>query len=330
MGDDRYFRSSNSRRANGGIQSRSKRGEFGESWWAKRWIGALERFGLGERLVRGRRYAREGKVLSIAVEPGLVTAMVQGSRAKPYTVEITMTTLTAGQWDTLASVLSRQVIFAARLLAGEMPDDIEQAFHDAGIALFPDRALDLETDCSCPDWSNPCKHIAAVYYLLGEEFDRDPFLIFKLRGMGREQLMAKLTAGVGTAKSGVAKKKKKGASASSPQAGADISDVETSAMEASIAGASTARAPRADPHTFWGMGTSPSEEPIELREPPVPAGLPRQLGAFPFWRVDTPLAEALAPLYATASAHIVRRMLAGDAVLPITEDDRDAVHNSVP
>ncbi len=330
MRNDRYFKPSNARATTGGIKSRSKRGEFGESWWAKRWIRSLERFGLGERLVRGRKYARDGQVLSINVEPGLVTAMVQGSRAKPYLVEITMTTLTAAQWDTLVAVLSRQAIFAARLLAGEMPDDIEGAFSDAGIALFPDRALDLETDCSCPDWSNPCKHIAAVYYLLGEEFDRDPFLIFRLRGMTREQLMAKLTAGGGAVRTDGVKRKKKGRSTSARRNGTDASEAEVSAVEGAFAAVSTARPLRNEPHAFWGTGAGTGEGSAELREPPVPAALPRQLGAFPFWRVDTPLAEALAPLYVSASAHVMHRMLTGDEhhveVRHIEEPPADAQH----
>lgn len=334
MGDNRYFKPSSARAATGGIKSRSKRGEFGESWWAKRWIRSLERFGLGERLVRGRKYARDGQVLSINVEPGLVTAMVQGTRAKPYLVQITMTTLTAAQWDALVAVLSRQAIFAARLLAGEMPDDIEGAFSDAGIALFPDRALDLETDCTCPDWSNPCKHIAAVYYLLGEEFDRDPFLIFRLRGMTRAQLMAKLTAGGDAAKSDGVKRKKKGRSASVRRSGADVSEVEASAAEGAIAAASTARPLRAEPHAFWGTGAGTGEGSAELREPPVPAALPRQLGAFPFWRVDTPLAEALTPFYVSASAYVMHRMLAGNVhhvdVRFVAESRADGQHADQP
>ena len=88
----------------------------------------------------------------------------------------------------------RQALFAAKLLAGEMPQDIEQVVHGGGLSLFPAKLGDLKTECSCPDWSNPCKHIAAVYYLLGEEFDRDPFLIFTLRGLGRDALMARLGA----------------------------------------------------------------------------------------------------------------------------------------
>src|SRR5439155_11803459 len=93
---------------------------------------------------------------------------------------------------TLLQALAGQALFTAKLLAGEMPQDIEQVFKDADLSLFPQKLPDLETDCSCPDYSNPCKHIAAVYYLLGEEFDRDPFLLFRLRGLGREELLGML------------------------------------------------------------------------------------------------------------------------------------------
>src|SRR5437588_12759165 len=85
--------------------------------------------------------------------------------------------------------MASQAIFAAKLLAGEMPQDIEEAFSAVQISLFPLATTDLDTDCSCPDWANPCKHIAAVYYLLAERFDEDPFLIFKLRGRTKEQII---------------------------------------------------------------------------------------------------------------------------------------------
>src|SRR5204862_1744070 len=100
---------------------------------------------------------------------------------------------TDAEWKKLTAVLSKQAIFLAKLLAGEMPQDVEEAFKEAGLSLFPQKLRDLETDCSCPDYSNPCKHIAAVYYLRGEEFDRDPFVIFKLRGIEREALIGQLS-----------------------------------------------------------------------------------------------------------------------------------------
>jgi uncharacterized Zn finger protein len=80
-------------------------------------------------------------------------------------------------------------LFAAQLLAGEMPQDIEDAFKSAGVSLFPSTRSELTTDCSCPDWSNPCKHVAATHYILAERFDEDPFLLFRLRGRNQEQIL---------------------------------------------------------------------------------------------------------------------------------------------
>jgi len=179
----------------GGIKAKSKRGGFAQSWWAKRWIQTLESFNIGARLTRGKTYARKGQVTSIKIETGLVKAKVQGSKPKPYSVTIKVRTLNGSEWDLLAEKLSLKPIFAAKLLAGEMPEDIEAVFEESGLSLFPEKLDDLETDCSCPDWSNPCKHIAAVYYLLGEEFDRDPFLIFKLRGVDMDDFMSLLGRG---------------------------------------------------------------------------------------------------------------------------------------
>src|SRR6266702_5452362 len=179
-------------RVKDGIKTKSERGAIGETWWSKRWIGVLESFNMGARLTRGRSYARQGQVLSIDVEPGLVKAKVQGSRPKPYNVKIQLRPLSAQDWDQATTATAAQAIFAAKLVAGEMPTDIEEAFSAVHVSLFPTALKDLETDCSCPDWANPCKHIAAVYYLLAERFDEDPFLIFKLRGRTKEQIIEAL------------------------------------------------------------------------------------------------------------------------------------------
>ena len=180
------------RAAKGGIKAQTKRGAFGQSWWAKRWIAVLESFDIGARLGRGRSYARNGQVLAIDVQEGKVTAKVQGSRPQPYEVKIEVKVLAAEEWKQVLRALSGQALFVAKLLAGEMPQDIEEVFKAAKLSLFPQKQADLKTACSCPDWSNPCKHIAAVYYLLGEEFDRDPFLLFRLRGLGRDGLLERL------------------------------------------------------------------------------------------------------------------------------------------
>jgi uncharacterized Zn finger protein len=173
----------------GGIQAKNKRGRFGESWWAQRWTGVLESFGWDNRLARGRSYARGGQVLSIDIAKGKVKARVQGSRPKPYNIEINLPALTARQWKQAIEAMAGQAIFAAKLLAGEMPQDIEGAFKAAGVPLFPRSASDIRADCSCPDFANPCKHIAAVYYLLGEQFDEDPFLLFVLRGRTKDEII---------------------------------------------------------------------------------------------------------------------------------------------
>ena len=277
---DEYFEPSRPREAKGGIRAQSKRGGFGENWWARRWVEVLEDLDLGARLTRGRSYARRGQVLSIDVEKGAVTAKVQGSRAQPYRVEIRVERLWGSDWEKLTSALMQRPVFAAKLLAGQMPENIEDVFTDVGLSLFPDRSDDLETDCSCPDWSNPCKHIAAVYLLLGEEFDRDPFLIFKLRGAEREELLG------AAAESGI---------------GADEAAIEASAEQG--ADRSPPEPLPVDPVEFWGQENSEREEDVygAARIPTVSAALPKRLGNFPFWRGTESFVPALEEIYRRAS-----------------------------
>lgn len=173
-GWNRYPKAAPPRKAEGGIKAAGAKGGFGATWWAKRWQAVLEGFSIGARLSRGRSYARSGQVLSIEIFKGQVHARVQGSRAKPYQVVIKVSEIGRADWERLAKALARQAVFAAKLLAGEMPEEIESVFAREKIPLFPARSKDLTTDCSCPDWSNPCKHVAAVYYLLGVEFDGIP------------------------------------------------------------------------------------------------------------------------------------------------------------
>jgi uncharacterized Zn finger protein len=187
-----YYPRPKPRIAADGIKAQSKK--FGQTWWASRWLTALERLVDSGRLSRGRSYARSGQVLNIDITTGRVTAKVQGSRPQPYKVKIDIKPLSNEQWERVADAMAAQAIFAAKLLAGEMPNEIEEAFAAANVSLFPPKRDDLITDCSCPDYSNPCKHIAAVYYLLGEQFDGDPFLLFRLRGKSKTEIMDLLRA----------------------------------------------------------------------------------------------------------------------------------------
>lgn len=175
-----------------GIAARSKRGDFAESWWARRWIEALEHLLDPGRLGRGKRYARQGQVLSIEERAGGVTSTVQGSRSKAYRVDIELAAIGEEGWERVIDALSGRAVFSARLLAGEMPADIEEAFSSAGVSLFPARKGELSTKCNCPDPAEVCKHTAAVHYILAERFDEDPFLLFRLRGRTAEELTSAL------------------------------------------------------------------------------------------------------------------------------------------
>ncbi|MEK7676716.1 MAG: SWIM zinc finger family protein [Verrucomicrobiota bacterium] len=285
----RYFQPSVPRAAKGGIKAQSKQGQFGASWWAKRWIAVLESFNIGARLQRGRSYARRGQVLDIHIETGLIKAKVQGSRPQPYAVEIKVKTLSQNDSAKLGQVLARQAIFAAKLLAGEMPQDIEKAFAGAGLSLFPEKLDDLQTDCSCPDWSNPCKHIAAVYYLVGEEFDRDPFLVFKLRGVDRPKLLALL--GEETAEPVARRKQRSSVQPEEPRSAPPVEPL-------------TAEAP-----AFWQGSAPPAGWLGEVRPPPLTAAMPKRLGNFPFWRANERFFDALTPVYAEASTAGLRTLL---------------------
>ncbi len=190
---DRWYPPPSKPRAvEGGLKARTARGSIGASWWSRRFLAVLESFAMGNRLTRGKTYARKGQVITLDVEPGRVTSAVQGSRAKPYRVTIELARFTELVWAKAEIALSEQALPAAKLLAGDVPPELEEIFAAAGAPLFPERSGDLEQHCSCPDWEVPCKHLAATFYLLAEAFDDDPFLILRWRGRDRKTLLGRL------------------------------------------------------------------------------------------------------------------------------------------
>ena len=176
-----------------GLELRSRRGAIGESWWSRRFLAAVESILTGGRLTRGRTYARQGQVIDLGIGAGLVVAQVQGTRRTPYGVQISMPAASEERWAAIVDTLAGQAGYAARLLAGELPHEIEDVFAQAGVALFPERGSHLVTTCTCPDWATPCKHAAAACYLMAEAFDDDPFLLLAFRGREREALLAEAT-----------------------------------------------------------------------------------------------------------------------------------------
>ena len=257
------FPTSKPKKVEGGIKAKSKKGKIAESWWADRWIKAMEGLMDSGRLARGKRYARAGQVISLTEKGSKVIAKVQGSRATPYKVIIEMTPLDDEEWEKVLDALAKQAIFAAQLLAGEMPTRIEEIFVQVGVSLFP-LEDELTSDCSCPDWSDVCKHTAASHYLLAEQFDEDPFLLMRLRGRSAEQIMAALRE-------------------RHSQDGFKEEVVEkTEPLSAAL-------------DSFWGESSGVGKLHFSIKEPAVPMSTLRRLGKADF--VDVDLAELLKPVY---------------------------------
>ncbi len=283
-----YYPPSRPREAKGGIKAQSKRGAFASSWWGQRWIATLESFPIGARLGRGRSYARKGQVISLEIDKGRVTAEVQGSRTRAYAVSITMKPIATSKWRKIAKQASENLLVEAKLMAGEMPPEIEEVFADVRAPLFPTNQRDLATKCSCPDWSNPCKHVAAVYYLLAEAFDRDPFLLFRLRGMERDGLVALLGLGGTTG------------------------DEETLVAEAQAAPAEPLTT---DPEAFWSGPKGYDELLKEVAVPEHPAPMASHLGGFPFWRGEKNFASSVSQINERAMRNGLRTFT-GDWEIP--------------
>jgi uncharacterized Zn finger protein len=269
----------------GGIAARSKRGAIGETWWSQRFIELLESFGVGSRLARGRNYARRGQVVELEVEPGIVLAKVQGSRYTPYRVRIRGKALTEQQWRRIEKAMAARALPLAKLLAGEMPRDIEDVFADCKLTLFPRSNAELKASCTCPDWENPCKHVAAAYYILAERFDENPFLIFAWRGRQKDELLEGLRAR---------------RSGGTPRASAAASSAQPKSCSAELAH---------QLDRFWHSGPALADLHTSPLASEAPDALLRQLGPAPVEVAGQNLAEMLAPAYTTLAAAAERRAL---------------------
>jgi uncharacterized Zn finger protein len=271
-----------------GIAARSRRGAIGESWWSRRFIELLESFGVGSRLARGRRYARSGQVVELDVEAGVVLARVQGSRYSPYRVRIRTKLLSDAQWRRVEKAMAAQALPLAKLLAGEMPHDIEDVFASCKLTLFPRTHSDLKATCTCPDWENPCKHVAAVYYLLAERFDEDPFLIFAWRGRTEEELLDGLRA-------------RRRATATKHSAPASLRPSERTDDQA---------APLlARDRSFWASGPELADLWVSPLASETPDLLLRALGPAPVECAGINVATLLTPAYAKLAQGAERRAL---------------------
>lgn len=161
-------------------------------WWVQGWLDLLASYRFKKRLERARNYARQGNVLSIEFRGAKVLARVQGTEPNPYRVSLSLDPFSDEDWQHVCETLAGRAVWAAKLLAGEMPHDIESVFASNGLSLFPFSLGDVHSKCSCPDEVNPCKHVGAVYYLLADRFSEDPFVLFQLRGRSQEAIIEAL------------------------------------------------------------------------------------------------------------------------------------------
>jgi uncharacterized Zn finger protein len=266
----------------GGIRSQTANGGHA-AWWSRRWTEVIERFRLGARLGRGRNYAVSGQVSTLELSPGRIAARVQGANKEPYVSTIQFRTVADEAKEALIGNLRRQPRLLARLLVSDLPLEVEGLFREAGCPLFPQREHDLASRCSCPDYANPCKHLAAVYYLFGEALAKNPLLLLALRGVSREELLGADS----------------GDGAPELQEGGATERQEEGAPEAPERKEPKRR--ETDAARFYGTPQPPFEDFGTAVKSCTPAPLIYRLGALPFWRGQERFTDTLEHLYARAA-----------------------------
>lgn len=290
-----------------GIKLTKPLSEVLNHWWSLRWLALLDQYNLGVRFERAKFYASRGQVLSIQIENGVVRSLVQGTDAEPYRVTIGVRTIPQAIWTAILSDFARSSHFGIKLASRSLPaeEEMDSAFRRNGALLFPDRPGEMQTKCTCLDWSNPCKHVAAVYVLLAVEFEKDPFLIFKLRGLGAQELFKLLKVASDEV-------------AMPPQfvnASAEMVDVgknsgeqfvsvemlpastECTASENVARAAAALQPARFAARTFWKKSINGAQI-LDTWSPPAEiAGLPGSLGEFPFWQGNREFLESVRPAY---------------------------------
>ena len=254
----------------GGIRAQNSHVGNLRVWWSRRWTEVLENFRLGARLGRGRNYAVSGQVSSLAIHPGLVVAAVQGSDKEPYESDIRFQAVEGEAKARIIDVLRKRPMVIARLLVSDFPTEVEGLFRAEGCPLFPQRQNDLTSRCTCPDYANPCKHLAAVYYLLGEAITKNPLLLLELRGISRADLLG------------------------------DAAEPEEQASEEAPAEAA-AEVPLTR-EGFYGVPQEAFHDYGPALKSVTPAPLVFRLGPLPFWRGQERFIDTLEHLYARAAS----------------------------
>ena len=159
------------------------------TWWGKSWNTNLERYAdYTNRIGRGRSYVRHGSVLDLKIKSGLVEALVQGTSSRPYKVQIKIKSLKKNKWKNIKTECQGRFDSLQELLQGSFPKSLSDIFTDQKSGLFPS-PKEISFDCSCPDWADMCKHVAATLYGIGARLDSEPDLFFTLRNVKMEALI---------------------------------------------------------------------------------------------------------------------------------------------
>lgn len=275
---------------------RTRRPRGSSNWWSRRWSSSLDSIHVGRRLGHGRTYARQGRVVELEFEKGTATAMVQGSRNAPYLVRMHFAQLTMADWRRILKVIGEDVELGGGLFRGEFPPEVDEVFASLDLTLFPSGQGNLKAACSCPDQANPCKHVAAVFYALGEEIDRDPFLLLQLRGLDRTELMEALV------RSPAARTALVPPPVVEPTAAAPGPERSEETPEPEPEPRPLAEKPLpVDAELFWD-GEAAQGSPREVvRLSTVTGAVAQRLGGFPFWRGEGGCTAVMDRIYRAAA-----------------------------
>ncbi len=184
------------RKVRGGVRLSRAGAAFPDSWAATRWIRLMEKAAAPSAASEGQQYARLGQTRQMHTETGAIKAQVQGRAPRAYDTSITLTPFSHDQWETLIGALTEQPVYGARLTSGEVTPALDEMLARRGLALLPADAADLRVRCTCEDGTRTpglwCKHACCTAYLVAERIAGDPFVLFALRGMGRDELLERL------------------------------------------------------------------------------------------------------------------------------------------
>ena len=263
-------------------------------WWTREFVNYMGSIASAKGISAARSYVKSGKVLEVNVMPGVVEAQVQGRRKAPYQVRLYTPLPTDEQLAEAKRRLSDRALYGALLLSGEMPEAVSDIFTTSGIPLIPQNYARRQLLCSCPEPENICKHILAVLYVVTAVFDHDPFILLKMRGLEKDELLASLSCA----------RNKNGAAAASVTTVTSASDKDFGEPERSVGGKCEEPVSQSFEYpldaTFYGSPSLPRE--LEAFRADNCDGkdatkVHAPLFDFPLWRGETSFRDSIHPYY---------------------------------